>query len=193
MRLRTRSIAMAITAGIMWGSVVASSPQAIAISVPGYPGQASIPQPLREATSGIQGVADELRMIFERYVLQNASGRWFVNEAAAKADNAPVLKLQEIARAFNLRPREIAPGSVVPMHAVGTGDWGKCVLNMVVPGAIDGLVSGGIVSWLAKGQYARVASYLLRVVGPAALKGGGIGLVATLAAGVAWCSTPWAA
>ena len=29
-------------------------------------------------------------------------------------------------------------------------------------------------------------------VGTAALKGAGIGLVASLAAGAAWCSTPWA-
>lgn len=66
------------------------------------------------------------------------------------------------------------------------------MINFVAPGAIEGIVGGGVISWLEKGLYAKVASYLIRVVGPAALKGGGIGLVASLAAGVAWCSTPWA-
>jgi hypothetical protein len=43
----------------------------------------------------------------------------------------------------------------------------------------------------SKGKYAQVASYLIRVVGPTALKGGVAVLVASLAVIVAWCSTPW--
>ena len=67
------------------------------------------------------------------------------------------------------------------------------MINTVAPGILDGFVEGGVVAWLAKGRYVQVASYLLRVVGPAALKGGGVGLIGLLAAGVTWCSTPRAA
>ena len=79
-----------------------------------------------------------------------------------------------------------------PQRQFGSWKWGKCVLNRVVSGVFEAGAGGGIVAWLTKGQYARVASYLIRVVGPTALKGAGIGLVASLAAGAAWCSTPWA-
>lgn len=58
-----------------------------------------------------------------------------------------------------------------PQRRFGSGEWGKCVLNRVVSGVFEAGAGGGIVAWLAKGKYAQVASYLIRVVGPAALKG----------------------
>ena len=79
-----------------------------------------------------------------------------------------------------------------PQSQFGSWKWGKCVLNRVVSGVFEAGAGGGIVAWLAKGKYAQVASYLIRVVGPTALKGAGVGLVAYLAVSVAWCSSPWA-
>ena len=150
----------------------------------------------------LQAVEAEVTTIFERYLQQDSEGRWSVNVEAVRQDGAPEAELQRIAEGFNVPigkyvfPRSEDKGAggkgASPQHQFGSGEWGKCVLNRVVPGVFEAGAGGGIVAWLTKGQYARVASYLIRVVGPTALKGAGIGLVASLAAGAAWCSTPWA-
>ena len=142
------------------------------------PEDASVPSLVQEDVD-LQAVEAEVTTIFERYLQQDSEGRWSVNVEAVRQDGAPEAELQRIAGAS-------------PQYQFGSGEWGKCVLNRVVPGVFEAGAGGGIVAWLTKGKYAQVASYLIRVVGPAALKGGGVGLVASLAAGAAWCSTPWA-
>ncbi len=139
----------------------------------------------------IAQLESELTQIFEVYLLQDSAGQWYVNEAATLSSNQQLETLRQVAQDLNKGERGRAELNSQE-HAFGSWEWGKCVINFVAPGAIEGIVGGGVISWLEKGLYAKVASYLIRVVGPAALKGGGIGLVASLAAGVAWCSTPWA-
>ena len=133
-------------------------------------------------------------MIFNTLLTVEA-GTWTVDEQAAREHNISIVALREIARDLNRGAKnsfEVNNSGTVTNKRVGTKAWGMCVIGFVFPGVPEGLVSGAVVSWLAKGKYAQVASYLLRAVGPAALKGGGVGLAASLAAGVAWCSTPWA-
>lgn len=144
-----------------------------------------------EASSGdLAALEADLRLVFEVYLKATDQG-WIVNDvAAAEADGVSRYDLAAISDSFN---RASTPfGETAPQHRFGSKAWAKCVINFVFPGATDGFIGGGIISWLAKGKYAQVASYLLRVVGPAALKGGGVGLVAALATAVGWCSTPWA-
>ena len=165
------------------------------------PEDASVPS-LAQEDVDLQAVEAEVTTIFERYLQQDSEGRWSVNVEAVRQDGAPEAELQRIAEGFNVPiGKYVFPGSedkgtsgkgASPQYQFGSGEWGKCVLNRVVPGVFEVGAGGGIVAWLAKGKYAQVASYLIRVVGPAALKGGGVGLVASLAVGAAWCSTPWA-
>lgn len=136
----------------------------------------------------------EVELIFNTLLTVEA-GTWTVDEQAAREHNISIVALREIARDLNRGAKnsfEVNNSGTVTNKRVGTKAWGMCVIGFVFPGVPEGLVSGAVVSWLAKGKYAQVASYLLRAVGPAALKGGGVGLAASLAAGVAWCSTPWA-
>ena len=165
------------------------------------PEEVSVPSPVQEDVD-LQALEAEVTTIFERYLQQDSEGRWSVNVEAVRKDGAPEAELQRIVERFNVPiGKYVFPGSedkgaggkgVSPQHRFGSGEWGKCVLNRVVPGVFEAGAGGGIVAWLAKGKYAQVASYLIRAVGPAALKGGGVGLVASLAVGAAWCSTPWA-
>jgi len=165
------------------------------------PEEVSVPSPVQEDVD-LQALEAEVTTIFERYLQQDSEGRWSVNVEAVRKDGAPEAELQRIAERFNVPiGKYVFPGSedkgaggkgASPQYQFGSGEWGKCVLNRVVPGVFEAGAGGGIVAWLTKGQYARVASYLIRVVGPAALKGGGVGLVASLAVGAAWCSTQWA-
>ena len=147
----------------------------------------------------LQAVEAEVTTIFERYLQQGSEGRWSVNVEAVRQDGAPEADLQRIAEGFNVPIRTyVFPGSedkgaggegASPQHQFGSGEWGKCVLNVAVPGAGTMLIDGAIRGLLAKGKYAQVASWLLRVVGRSAIRGGAIGLVASLAAAAAWCST----
>lgn len=160
---------------------------ALAIFAPPTPARA-------EAGSQVDVTAleAEVREVFEDFLFRNSEGRWHVNRAAVAAAGADQKEIAVIASNLNKAPSFTNEGGIQPAHRVGSSAWGRCVLNVVVPGASEGLLSGALLSWLNKGRYAQVASYLLRAVGPAALKGGGVGLAATLASAAAWCSTPWA-
>ena len=147
----------------------------------------------------LQAVEAEVTTIFERYLQQGSEGRWSVNVEAVRQDGAPEADLQRIAERFNVPiGTYVFPGSkdkgaggkgASPQHQFGSGEWGKCVLNIAVPGAGTMLIDGAIRGLLARAKYAQVASWLLRVVGRSAIRGGAIGLVASLAAAAAWCST----
>ena len=148
----------------------------------------------------LQAVEAEVTTIFERYLQQDSEGRWSVNVEVVRQDGAPEADLQRIAERFNVPiGKYVLPGSedkgaggkkgASPQHQFGSGEWGKCVLNIAVPGAGTMLIDGAIRGLLARAKYAQVASWLLRVVGRSAIRGGAIGLVASLAAAAAWCST----
>ena len=195
MRFKKMLATTALVASMSCGQMVAPA-SAVTVSE-----DVSVPSLVQDDVD-LQAVEAEVTTIFERYLQQDSEGRWSVNVEAVRQDGAPEAELQRIAEGFNVPiGKYVFPGSedkgtsgkgASPQHQFGSGEWGKCVLNRVVPGVFEVGAGGGIVAWLAKGKYAQVASYLIRVVGPAALKGGGVGLVASLAVGAAWCSTPWA-
>ena len=159
----------------------------------------------------LQAVEAEVTTIFERYLQQDSEGRWSVNVEAVRQDGAPEADLQRIAERFNVPiGTYVFPGSedkdaggkgASPQHQFGSWEWGKCVLGALVPtfgAVVTKAMQGGYLSLLAKGQYAKVVSHLIRVVGPAALKeglkavGGTVGLIGLLAGAAAWCASPWA-
>ena len=146
----------------------------------------------------LQAVEAEVKTIFERYLHRRSDGRWSVDIGAVRQDGAPEAELQRIAERINTpigqyvfpdsEDKESSAEGAAPEHQFGSWDWAKCVLNIVVPGTGTMLLDGGIRGLLAKGKYAQVASWLLRVVGRSANRGGAIGLVASLAAAAGWCS-----
>ena len=164
------------------------------------PEEVSVPSPVQEDVD-LQALEAEVTTVFERYLQQDSGDRRSVDVEAVRQDGAPEADLQRIAERFNVPiGKYVFPGSedkgaggkkgASPQHQFGSGEWGKCVLNRVVPGIFEADVGGGVVALPSKGKYAQVASYLIRVVGPTALKGGVAVLVASLAVSVAWCSTP---
>lgn len=142
-------------------------------------------------------IAHGVEVVFTVCLAETSPGHWEVREDAALTAGVDVSSLAVIASRLNSAQHlsdssEQPGGSMTTNHRFGSWAWGKRVINFVVPGASATSVHGGITAWLAQGTYAQVASHLIRVVGPRALLGGGIGLVSYLAAGVAWSSTPWA-
>ena len=81
------------------------------------------------------------------------------------------------------------------MHAFLSEEWKQCVIKYSGFGGILGAVTGGgsqLWALMAAEDFAEAAAYVVRVVGPAAVKGGAAGLAAALTASSAWCSTAWA-
>ena len=171
---------------------------------------ASVPSLVQDDVD-LQAVEAEVTTIFERYLQQGSEGRWSVNVEVVRQDGAPEADLQRIAERFNVPiGTYVFPGSedkdaggkgANPQHQFGSWEWGKCVLGALVPtfgAVVTKAMQGGYLSLLAKGQYAKVVSHLIRVVGPAALKeglkavGGTVGLIGLLAGAAAWCASPWA-
>lgn len=150
-----------------------------------------------EVVPSVAEVEAEVALIFERYLLERPDGTWFVDVEAVRADGAPEAELQRAVAGFN----SVLGKVVVPEgpdgwrgdrgvgldHAFGSRAWALCTLDYVAPGLAEGLLTGAVLGWLKKGKYAQVASFLIRVVAPRALLGGGIGLVVKLSVGAGWC------
>ncbi len=143
----------------------------------------------------LEEIDRELQTIFKRYLLPDEYGFLQVNVQAVTEDGKSASEYQQIADGLNrnpyLRDRR-DKGALTSEHACGSGSWARCAINFVVPASLfEGFMSG-IRAWLEQGRYAEVIGKLIRIVGPAAIKGGLQGAVAALAAGAAWCATPWA-
>ncbi|MDO5067561.1 MAG: hypothetical protein Q4D96_09815 [Propionibacteriaceae bacterium] len=161
-------------------------------------GPLAAPAAANDQTSpSVATVEAELRLIFERYLHESPDGRWHVDVQAVRADGAPEAELRQIADGFNsVLGKAVFPEGydngldgrgLNPDYAFGSRAWAVCTLDYVVPGAGEGLLGGGVYAWLKKGKYAKVASFLLRVVAPRMLIGGGVGLAVNLAIGASWC------
>lgn len=147
--------------------------------------------PIKETDSQLKQLEKDLKIIFTQYLNQDSNGTWRTNAKLIVAAGQDPATYSRIAAQFNKNPYT-NPNIITPTFAFGSQEWGKCVLNTVAPGVFGGGVEGGVIAWLAKGKYAQVASWLIRVLGPRVALGAGVGLVSALAGGVAWCSTPWA-
>lgn len=80
-------------------------------------------------------------------------------------------------------------------HSVKSEEYRKCVLNAVGLGSLVGAAASGqsqLGYLMATQNWKEVAWVLGRLVGVNALKGGIVGLTASLAGAGAWCATPWA-
>jgi len=111
----------------------------------------------------LQAVEAEVTTIFERYLQQDSEGRWSVNVEAVRQDGAPEAELQRIAEGFNVpigtyvfpgsEDKEAGGKGASPQHQFGSWEWGKCVLNIAVPGAGTMLIDGAIRGLLARAKY----------------------------------------
>ena len=131
----------------------------------------------------------DLEKLFNVYLKQENSGIWTVNEQAAARDGMSLTDLQTITSALNSPVTDGASGAE---HAIGSTEWARCAIDYAGYGAIFELISSDTLSDLKAKRFERPARAIIRILGRAAIRGGVARLVASLAAGVSWCSTPWA-
>ena len=191
MRVKKMSATTALVATMSCGQAMLP---ASAVTVPE---EVSVPSPVQEDVD-LQALEAEVTTIFERYLQQDSEGRWSVNvEAVGRTGR---LRLNcSVSRKGSMSDRTyVFPGSedkeaggkgASPQHQFGSWEWGKCVLNIAVPGAGTMLIDGAIRGLLARAKYAQVASWLLRVVGRSASSGWRNRLGGFACRGSSWCST----
>ena len=135
-------------------------------------------------------LTEEIRTVFEIYLVQDQSGLWRVNDTkSAAAAGIESRDLEMAARNLNSVGMSGPPaGDGNSAEKVGDEGWVRCVLSWSVGSGVIKLLDGTAVGWLKAGKYAKFASWLLRVAPRLALRGGAAGIVAGLAAGVVACS-----
>jgi len=88
-------------------------------------------------------------------------------------------------------PTQVHPAGTKLAEA-STASYGQCVLNFTGFGALFGASEGTILGYINRKDWNKAAQTMVKFLGKQAVKGGVVGLAASLAAAGAWCATPWA-
>lgn len=173
-------------------TVLALAIALISMSAPSHIESASAADRTHENTvvmTDLDQAEVDLKKLFNEHLTQDSSGTWLVNEQAAIRDGISLADLNTISHALNSPLPEEAPSAE---HAIGSTEWARCTINYAGFGALFELLSSDALSDLKAKRFERPARAIIRILGRAAIRGGVAGLVASLAAGTIWCSTPWA-
>lgn len=131
----------------------------------------------------INSLAGELEKFFENVLVDRGNGEYEVDRGAlvAQYGKRTAQQVMEI-----LEPNVSAgqPGST-------RETYGECVLNFAGFGTLYGAADGSIRGYLQGRQWKKAAKEIVKLAGRQAVRGGIIGLAASLAAGGAWCARPW--
>lgn len=152
--------------------------------------------------------ARELETLFTEYVTQDGHGVWVINHKARETSTFPRSDLERLVANLNAAEvttlpllasssplRGLKGGFESPSHAFGSAAYKSCVLDASGLGLFTGLftgAAGGFWAFIGAKRWADAAWVAVRLVGGTAIRGGAVGLAASLAGAAAWCATPWA-
>jgi len=176
-------------------SVFVSAGLALGISGPAAAAIGDVPPPLQDGVEDNEGVLTpeeeaqlekDLQTLFEVYLAQDNSGRWYVTEAGRNS-TVSTSDLEIIAEAMN--------GGGIGVAIEGqnrTQGYAECVLQRSGYGFLTSAGREAIKSAINKRAWSLAAKEILKIVGKSAVKGGVVGLASSLAISAVWCATPWA-
>ena len=169
-----------------------------AIGAPAYATASSTQESAVNTTSadvaGFSGqeldeLAGQIETLFTEVLIEQSDGTYLVDEEAALdsfGEETGQAVIQEFRSAALANSFGVAGGGVAAQAG-----YGQCVLNFVGFGTLFGTAEGSISSAIDKKNWDLAAREIAKVVGKSAIRGGVVGLAASLAAGGAWCATPW--
>lgn len=137
--------------------------------------------------SEVDELSNNLEELFTNGIVDNQDGTFTVNEAAILDHFGP-----EEGNAIISQFHQQAPQAPTLSGAVSTYNYGQCVLNFTGFGTLFGASEGTILGYINRQEWNKAAQTMVKFLGKQAVKGGAVGLAASLAAGGAWCATPWA-
>lgn len=135
----------------------------------------------------VDELAKNLEELFTHGILDNQDGTFTVDEAAILGHFGP-----EEGNAIISNFHQQVPQVSIPGGLVSTYNYGQCVLNFTGFGTLFGASEGTILGYINRQEWNKAAQTMVKFLGKQAVKGGAVGLAASLAAGGAWCATPWA-
>lgn len=131
----------------------------------------------------IDQMAEALEELFTNGMSLSQDGTLRINEAAILAHFG-----DEEGKAILNNFKAISPHT----GAVAPASYGQCVLNLTGFGMLFGASHQTILGYLNRQEWNKAAELMVKFLGKQAVKGGAIGLAASLAASAIWCGTPWA-
>jgi hypothetical protein len=137
--------------------------------------------------SEVNELANNLEELFTNGIVNNQDGTFTVNEAAILGHFGPEEGNAIISQFQQQIPQSLNKGGVV-----STDNYGQCVLNFTGFGTLFGASEGTILGYINRQEWNKAAQTMVKFLGKQAVRGGAVGLAASLAAGGAWCATPWA-
>ncbi|SNC71666.1 hypothetical protein SAMN05445756_1576 [Kytococcus aerolatus] len=139
----------------------------------------------------VDQLASDLEALFTDGMQQRPDGTFVIDRAGIIERFGPV-EGGAIIHEFTKVARTDASSSQRDglVHTAGTS-YGECVLNYTGFGLIFGSAEGTILGYINRHAWKDAAEAMVKFLGRQAVKGGAVGLAASLAAGGAWCATPW--
>ena len=136
----------------------------------------------------VDKLAKDLEALFTHGITQNEDGSFRVEEKSIIKHFGEVEGKQIIAQ-FRAQVPQTHIGNIPVASAAS---YGQCVLNFTGFGALFGASEGTILGYINRKDWNKAAQTMVKFLGKQAVKGGVVGLAASLAAAGAWCATPWA-
>ena len=186
MMFANRKFYTATTAGIlalaMLGTSVAPAVAAPVDSPQGSSAASSVDPQVTERE--VEELSNNLEELFTNALEAQGDGNFVVNEAAL-AEHYGEDEAASILQALR------GSGKSLGTNTPAAQSYGQCVLNFTGFGAIFGASEGTILGYINKKNWKKAAETMVKFLGKQAVKGGAVGLAASLAAAGAWCATPW--
>lgn len=136
----------------------------------------------------VEKLAKDLEALFTHGITQNEDGSFRVDEQSIIGHFGEAEGQQIIAQ-FRAQVPQTHTGN---LPVASTASYGQCVLNFTGFGALFGASEGTILGYINRKDWNKAAQTMVKFLGKQAVKGGVVGLAASLAAAGAWCATPWA-
>lgn len=133
----------------------------------------------------IDALAADIEKLFTSAMVDDGTGGYYLDEEAVLASFGP-----DEGNAIIGAVRAQVPAQTGQMQML-RASYGECVLNFTGFGTIFGATEGTIIAYINREQWRQAAETMVRFLGRSAVRGGAVGLAASLAAGGAWCATPW--
>lgn len=183
---KKRFMQVSITAALTCSLGLTAIPASATTASPSIPSENSA-HTESYSDSEIDTLADNLESLFTHGLTLDEDGSVRVNEKQV-VDHFGNHTGNEIISQFRAQsPKVEAKGVGVATKA----SYGECVLNATGFGTIFGASNETIIAHLNKKEWKKAAEKMVKFLGRHAVKGGVVGLAASLAASGAWCATPW--
>ncbi|WP_201771472.1 hypothetical protein [Bacillus pumilus] len=166
-----------------WKSILAAF-CALVLSITAFAPLASA-QKLTEEEQAAQQIASDMQFIFETASVQE-NGKYVLNESLVadkfgQENLASIVAFVKLVNGEELEEKDLEGVPYPSTGEISTKSWQSCVINKIIDFTGIGFITGGMQKLIEKKLWDKLAVEIIKIVGKNAVKGGVIGLSASLA------------